>query len=419
MRLFLELVLKAACSLRGASAVLKLVGGTFPNLERRPVANTGQWWLLRVGLYELTRPKTVAADWVWIMDHTVQIGTTKCLLIVGCRLSAWRAAKRPLEHRDLEVIALEPVEHSDGAVVERQLAAACDRTGIVPRAILSDEGTDLKKGVAAFCANHPGTVATLDIAHQAAKHLRRELEHDPRWAAFTSAVGGAKQRLAQTPWAHLVPPTLRTKARFMNIEPLVAWAQKTLRYLDHPHPVDGVAPNVAALQTKLGWLTDYRDALTEWRQALDVIALTLTSVRTAGYYPHAADELRASLAKTPALVSTATPTMAARLATRLSEFVATQSAAAHDGEHLLGSSECLESLIGTGKRLERQQSQSGFTKMLLGLSAAVVEPTHEYLTRALAQIKTCDVLTWCQKHLGRSVQSQRRQAFAFAGTKTE
>jgi hypothetical protein len=37
----------------------------------------------------------------------------------------------------------------------------------------------------------------------------------------------------------------------------------------------------------------------------------------------------------------------------------------------------LESLIGKGKRLEGQQSRSGFTKMVLGMAAAVIKPTTE------------------------------------------
>lgn len=354
---------------------------------------------------------------MWIMDHTVQIGTTKCLLVVGCRLSQWpaleRPLERPLEHRDLEVFALEPVEHSDGPTVARQLEHLRQRTGITPRAILSDEGTDLKKGIAAFCQHHPGTVATLDIAHQAAKHLKRELEHDPRWAGFVSAAGGARQRLAQTPWAHLLPPALRAKARFMNIAPLVEWGCKTLRYLQAPATRPGTPADLEAPRAKLGWLTDYRDALAEWQPALDTIAKTLTAVRRHGYHPQAADQLRACLPCS----STDTPTMSARLATSLIDFVAAQSAAARQGEHLLGSSECLESLIGTGKRLERQQSQSGFTKMVLGLAAAVATPTQDYLRQALVQIKTRDVVSWCETHLGPSVQSQRRQAFTIAGTK--
>jgi hypothetical protein len=386
-----------------------LLCGVLPDLLRAPVANTGQMWLLRVGLFELRRPKEVADDWVWIMDHTVQIGTTKCLLIVGCRLSWWQAQDRPLEHQDLQVLTLEPVEKSDGATVYRQLEETRQRTGIVPREILSDEGTDLKGGIKLFCAEHSETVSSLDIAHQAAKHLKRELEGDPRWTKFLAQVGGAKQRLAQTPLAHLLPPTPRPKARYMNLEELVAWGQRALQYLDHPRPLPDQALDLDLLQTKLGWLADYRDALAEWGQALSTISTTLHFVRQEGYHRDAQRALRK-------LLPTST-TISGRLAERLVEFVASQSVAAKAKERLLGTSECLESLIGKGKRLEGQQSKSGFTGMILGMAAAVVNPTKEYLGRALSEIKTKDVLTWCQQHLGPSLQSQRRHALAFAEQK--
>jgi hypothetical protein len=417
MQLFLNLVLEAACSFRSASAVMELLTGWLPGLNRRPAANTGQSWLLRIGLYELTRSKTPADDWVWIMDHTVQIGTTKCLLIVGCRLSEWRALEQPLEHRDLTAFALEPVERSDGPTVARQLADLQERTGITPRALLTDEGTDLKKGIELFCQDHSHTAATLDIAHQAAKQLKRELERDPRWKAFAGDAGRAKQRLAQTPLAYLLPPTLRNKARFMNVAPLVEWGQNTLRYLDDPRPVSDAPVDTEALRDKLGWLTAYRAALADWQPALDAIAVTLTAVRKDGYHAQAADNLRTLLAPITTNIpakptATDAATIGGRMTAALIDFVATQSAAAKPGERLLGSSECLESLIGTGKRLERQQSQSGFTKLILGLAAAVVEPTQDYLQRALDRIKTCDVQEWCRNHLGDSVQSQRRIAFA-------
>jgi len=416
--LYLNFVLDAACSFRAASAVLESLLDWLPGLSRRPAANTGQSWLLRIGLYELTRAKTPADDWVWIMDHTVQIGTTKCLLVVGCRLSAWRANERPLEHRDLEVFALEPVERSDGPTVARQLADLQQRTGITPRALLTDEGTDLTKGIELFCQDHPDTAVTRDIAHQAAKHLKRELGRDPRWQAFAGDAGRAKQRLAQTPLAYLLPPTLRHKARFMNVAPLVEWGQKSLRYLDDPRPVADAPVDVDVLRDKLGWLTSYREALADWQPALEVIDVTLTAVRKDGYHAQAADNLRTLLAPLTATNDAAQPaTIGGRMATALIDFVAAQSAAAKPGERLLGSSECLESLIGTGKRLERQQSQSGFTKLILGLAAAVVEPTQDYLRRALDQIQTCDVKAWCRNHLGISVQSQRRTAFA-SGTKS-
>lgn len=410
MRLFLELVLDAACSLRGASAVMRLLGRLRPELQRAPVANTGQMWLLRLGLFELSRPKEAAEDWVWIVDHTVQIGVQKCLLIAGVRLSAWRAQQRPLEHRDLHMLTLEPVEKSDGPLVFRQLEETRRRTGLVPRAILSDEGTDLKGGVEAFRAAHPTTIRTLDIAHQAAKHLKRELESDDRWKAFCAAAGGAKQRLAQTPLACLLPPTPRAKARYMNLDELVAWGQHTLGYLDEPHPLAGLPVDSAALQSKLGWLADYRAALEEWRQTMATISATLSYIRHEGYHRGAARALR------PLLVTCARSAMSRRIAARLIHFVRQQSAAACQAEQLIGSSECLESLIGKGKRLEGQQSKSGFTKMVLAMAAAVAKPTKDYIPRALAAVTTADVLAWCRARLGVSVQSQRRQAFAGIGT---
>ncbi len=36
-------------------------------------------WLLRLGLHQLIRPKAQADDWMWIMDHTMQLGERKRL----------------------------------------------------------------------------------------------------------------------------------------------------------------------------------------------------------------------------------------------------------------------------------------------------------------------------------------------------
>jgi hypothetical protein len=410
--LAVQMVLDAACSFRSGSAVLRLLAGVEPTLMRTPVANTCQAWLLRIGLFELTRPKEVADDWCWIIDHTIQIGTVKCLLIVGLRLSAFQKLDRPLEHRDLQVMALEPVEKSDGAVVCRQLQATCEKTGIVPRLLLSDEGTDLLSGYREFLPLHPTTVSCRDIAHLAAKFLKHELEADERWGKFTSAAGSAKQRLAQTPLAHLLPPTPRSKARYMNLDELVTWGENALRYLDEPRPIAGQTPDRAALTAKLGWLSDYRDALVEWKAAMRVVETACHYVRCRGYHAQAAAELE------PPLTKYRTTPMSDRLAARLLASVTEQSTVAHPGERLVGSSECLESLIGKGKRLEGQQSQSGFTKMILGLAAAVVDPTREYIEQALTQVKTFDVLNWCSQHLGISVQAKRHQALAVLGTKT-
>ena len=136
MGLFIARVLSAAVSLRGASRVLELWSTVCELPEAAPAWYTGRLWLLRVGYYKLTRLKAQAADWGWIIDHTIQLGVPKGLMILGVRLSALPPPGTCLRHEDVEPIARDPVETSTGDVVYQQLTAAVAHTG-VPREILS------------------------------------------------------------------------------------------------------------------------------------------------------------------------------------------------------------------------------------------------------------------------------------------
>lgn len=412
IRLFIELVVLAATSLGSASATLKLMRRFLPGVGSAPTDDCGQLWLLRIGLYEIQRPKEKTDDRVWIVDHTIQIGVTKCLLIVACRLSWWQDELRPLRHSDLEFLALEPVEKSDGEAVQRQLEDTADRVG-VPRAIVGDHGTDLKRGIEGFQEDHPETANVYDIAHKMAILVKQELAADDRWSTYLKQIGETKQRLQQTTLAYLTPPTPKSKARYMNLESLVKWGMKTLAYLDDPKPVDDQAVDKAKLKEKLAWLRKYRQALAEWGAVMRVVATTLQYIREQGYHRRATSQLKKKLKS-----ETRGP-LSRRLVEKTLAFVKEQAHQAKKGEHLIGSSEVLESVIGRGKRMERQQSKSGFTKMVLAMAAAVVNPTKEFLEQALATVKTHNVIQWRNDRLGTSVQSQRCRAFAASTSGTK
>lgn len=415
IRWFVQFVLVGAVSLRAAHRLLELLASVLPGVERAPAANTGQEWLLRMGLYELTRAKEQAIDWVWLVDHTVQIGQVKCLLIVAIRLSTWEAKGRgPLKHHDLTFVALEPMRESTGPLVQAEWERAVAVTG-EPRAILSDAGTDLKKAWEGFRLEHPAVAELSDIKHKLALFVKAELEADPRWSEFLGQVGRAKAQLQQTELASLTPPSLKEKARFMNVDTLVHWGGRVLYFLETPPTRRRLAVAADRVETKLAWLRDYRKALDQWRAMMAVVNATLEVVRRDGYHRAAAESLRARLAPLT------TDPISRRVADRAVAFVAEQSTAAVGDEHLPGSTECLESLIGKGKRLEGQQSRSGFTKMVLAMAASVAEPTIDYVRAALAQVKHKDLVAWGQEKLGISVQAQRRQALPSlsSGTNTE
>jgi hypothetical protein len=82
-----SLVLSAATSLRGAGRALGVIQECAGLVPWSPSWASTRLWLLRLGYYKLTRVKEEGSDWVWIVDHVVQAGQEKCLLIVGIRLS--------------------------------------------------------------------------------------------------------------------------------------------------------------------------------------------------------------------------------------------------------------------------------------------------------------------------------------------
>ena len=63
----------------------------------------------------------------------------------------------------------------------------------------------------------------------AASMLKRTYQHHPAFERFLSACGRASGKLKHTLLACLAPPTVRTKARFMNVHRLVAWADRVLQ----------------------------------------------------------------------------------------------------------------------------------------------------------------------------------------------
>lgn len=406
--LFVNFVLSAASSQRCAAGVLALLEEIWPDALPAPCPNAGRLWILRLGLYALTSPKEKADDWVWIMDHTLQLGQWKCLVIVGIRLEHWNAERGPLRHEDVQLLNLTPMESATGESVHEQLLATAEVTG-VPRAVVSDGGTDLKRGMEMFRATHDGVAHVYDIKHKTALLIKSEVQADPRWSEFVTLSNKTKLGITQTALAFLTPPALKTKARYMNLDILVDWGQKALRYLDDPREFEDQPVDEEKLDEKLGWLREYRSALNEWSQLLQLAGTAEDYVRKEGYHRKAKAELRSRLK--PLARSQA----GRRMSAALLKFVDEQSSQAKEQERLIGSSEVIESLIGKYKRIQDAHSKGGMTATLLSFGAIVVDKTVDTIRRALESVKTQDVYDWVKRKLGITIQAQRK--LAFEGTK--
>lgn len=405
--MFLTFVLSSITSLRGAARAFETLTALIPvPLPLIPCSWwTGRLWLLRLGLYKLTRPKPHADDWVWIADHTVQIGQEKCLLILGIRLSSLRASTCHLTHEDMEPILLCPVRKSTGDVVYEQLEAAVEKTG-VPREIMSDHGPDLWAGIRQFCEQHPFTCAVYDITHKAASLVKAFLTSHDTWQRFSRFATRMKQQVTLTDLAVLAPPAQRSKARYMNVHRLGRWAANLLEVLEADLPLTDTEtisshPNAA----KITGLEEFREDIVVWNAVFEIVTMVEKAVRQYGYQPLCVECLEAQCSAVEWLPHVS------NFAEELLQFVRAESAKARPGERLLGSSEVIESVFGKLKALEKGQANQGFTGFVLSAAALVAPTTLGVVREAMETVSTNDAHTWCREALGPSVQAQRKTLF--------
>jgi hypothetical protein len=384
--------------LRGVPRVLDVVSHALKLGWDIPHWTTVRNWLLRLGLARWRCGQRKADDWVFLVDHCVQIGTEKCLVGLGIRQAEYQQLHRPLTLQDMTLLQLEVMPRSTKEDVERRLQRLSQAVGL-PRAVVNDNGADLAGGIRLLKKQHGQVRQVSDCKHKAACLLKKRLHNDSRWKAFQKQLGQTKAEIQQTELAFLAPPSQRSKARYMNVDKLVVWAEKVLAVLDGL-VVLPVEMKLTRREEKLGWLKGYREDLHRWRQWLETIETVVSYVGREGLSAAAVASVKEELGQASSETG---------LGQELVAFVKEQCQGLKDAERLPGSTEVVESCMGKLKRLEGEQSKGGFTGLLLGLAAVVGKKDNRPVEEWFKHASTRDVLAWIKENLGLTVQAARRR----------
>lgn len=402
----IRLVLEGAISLRAASRTCNIIDRCDGGLGLdAPCQTTIQNHILRLGLYLIQRIDQRRNDWIWLMDHMINAGSTKCLVVLGITMEDYRKLNRPLCHQDLDVIAVMPVETSNGEVVCEQLEQLADQFG-TPVATLSDRGSDLKKGVALFQNNHPGVASFYDIVHLVSRAIKSIFESDPQWDLYRKACCKCANFLRQSTLAHLKPPRPKTKARYMNYDREVRWASRAIAILDRVRSGNlnkrqQVRLSPKLVEQRLGWLDEYRGRAAVWLEVIWTGQAINSLVRRSGYTNSTPDEIRSFLSKAQ---YSETRSLIRRVVAEVEPLCRSFAR----GESMPGSTEVLESLIGKGKRLLHHSGNS-VTRQILSLAAATTEVTKTLVQKALSTCRMKHLAQWTRDNLKPGVHVARRE----------
>jgi len=369
--------------------------------------------MLKLGYYNLSKKQTIAKDWIYIIDHSIQLGKEKLLLIIGIRAKDL-PKDRALKYEDMEIIDLQPVKSSTGAIVYEQLKEASKKTG-EPRAIVSDMGSDIKLGVRLFQEESLNTVHIYDLKHKIALIIKKLLERDNKWSEFKLLANYIAKKLQHSTVAGYRPPKQKEKARYMNIEGLVRWGEKILIKYNQLQNNQIKTEDDEKLESVLGDIVNFKDDIEAWSEMVMVFEII---ERFMNIHNLQQDSYKKFHEFHGAKLSKLKTNQAKELASQTLDFIKEQEKVCNNDERLLHSSQLIESLFGKLKSLEREQSKSSFTSLILSMGAMVSKKTTAILKKALESVNINMINEWSREKIGTTIQVQRRGLYAL-GNGTE
>ncbi|MDJ0578272.1 MAG: hypothetical protein QNJ65_24350 [Xenococcaceae cyanobacterium MO_234.B1] len=437
-----------------------------------PDFTTIRQWFLKLGIFELIKSKEKRTDWIFIIDTIVEQGHKKCLLILGLSYQQWteklKAKKKTLQHHDLDILAIEIVEKTQGEIIESLIDNLANTVG-KPLQIISDHGSDIKKGIELYISRNPGIIYTYDFTHQVALWLKKDLSKNHEFLEFLQQCNVTLSQIKQTKLSFLRPTSQRSKARYHNLDILVNWGLNLVQYwkkqdfslittefiidretlfllreeLDQTslRKLAEILGTKASSKTsfyqvitekfgrelcqkkvliisqaaelgrrkfleKLGWLLDYEKQLQIYAEILEVFAKAKKQLTQQGLHPLSQPDWL-ELTK-----EFSDSPWVQKTQQKVAQYLGIEGQKIPQNQAFLATSDIIESIFGKYKIFASSASNSEINEMILTLVLSTTKLTPDKVLQAMETIQVNDVNAWSEEVFGQSMLSKRKLAFS-------
>jgi hypothetical protein len=361
-------------------------------------------WTLRVGLGLLRQVAPIPPPWVAIIDHSIDIGTKKALVVLRVPLAALSQRGAAIRLGDCQCVGLTLADTVNGETVALQLQAIFQHSG-TPAAITKDCDATLHKGVRLWMENAGVSVPVIeDIGHVLAAALKAQFEQTSEYQRFTSLAAKAAKALRQTELAFLIPPKLRSKGRFLSIGKLARWGEKMLGVL----AVKGRASKgsaLAKLRAALPGFLTLRAFLATFATTAVTLSRVMEILKHQGLHHSTYTQCCQLAEQLPA-----NSMVKHRLHAWLNRHIDIQRQLT--SLPLLVSSDIVESLFGNFKHILERSPQADLNRTALLIPALCGHPDAATLSNALVHARQGDLATWEQEHIPYTMRKKRQAFFA-------
>lgn len=398
-----------AIGFRPAVTALRVVFDWLGITASIPSVETIRGWACRAGVAELQRPVEPADDWIWMTDHSNQIGNEKVLQILGIRAAELPPSGQTLTRDKLRVLAVVPGTTWKRDDVRREYGRLADRIG-KPRFLLCDGAVELRESADVWEKAGEQPIVLRDFKHFAANTFEQLIGKNERFESYLSQLGRSRCQVQQTELSHFAPPPQKPKARFMNLGPTLRWGLMISHHLSDPRSQARCGVTAARMNAKLGWVRRYREDLASWNRCQGLMQTSLKFINEQGLAHGTAASLQQQLASLKSAWSEDCQ-LSQQMEAKLVAFVRESESQLGENERAWSSTENLESSFGMFKQLEGQQSKGGFTSLVAAMPMLLGRWTAERVRESFQAVSVKQTRAWIDQNLGQTLTARRRQAY--------
>ena len=404
--LCIGLVLQAVVSYRSVPRILHLFSSQTPlTVTWIPHFTSVINWTLRLGLGLLKQVSPINEPWLAIIDHSIDIGTQKALVVLRVPINALSKSTPAITLKACECIGLTVSEVVNGETISQQLKTIFDQSG-APLAIIKDCDYTLQKGVRLWSEPMPDEIPIIDdIGHVMATALKKQYQDDANYQQFTSLVSKAGKKLRQTMLAFLSPPKLRTKGRFQSIGRLGKWGKKVLDVLS-PEKAHEDVELLNKLREALPDLDVSRPFIEQFastaKRVSDILYILKNTGLTAERYKQCY-QLSAQFDEGSVVKTLLQDWLKRHI--QIHQQLTTK-------QPLLVSSDIIESLFGRFKHVIERSAQADMNRTTLLIPALCGSHDRSAVEDAFKQVRHHDLSLWEAENISYTMRKKRQEFFS-------
>jgi hypothetical protein len=380
--LCLQLFLEVRISFRAVCRVLSLLASEL-GIKKAPGPQTIINWVMRLSIVRIESARGLRGlplsqapfsnGLIWMLDLSIGLGSGKILAVLALDAHHHHLVNGAPSLHHVHCIAVSVADSWTGEAIAEVLQRLIAQIGR-PAAYLKDGGSELHKAADLLEPQGLASPCIDDISHAAANMLKHYYQPPPAFERFLSACGRVSGQLKHTILACLVPPTVRTKARFMHVHRLCSWADRLLKL----SPAGGAKAGsiLARLRACMDELPACKDLLKRFRADAQGLLECQEILKTQGLSHDALAQCKPLICAMPS----------ALLRQEFEAYLEYQRATAKtlglDQVGLPISSDAIESLFGVAKRHGVGQTQDA-VRIALRLPALCGTPTREEAEQVL------------------------------------